>query len=87
MTVTTKIRRQGGAAVITLPPSVLKSIRSEVGDSLELTVVDDELVLKRAGASRRRYTLGELLEGSDYLAELNGQVGDAMDGDPVGHEA
>ncbi|MFP5075768.1 AbrB/MazE/SpoVT family DNA-binding domain-containing protein [Rhizobium sp. YIM 134829] len=87
MTVTTKIRRQGGAAIITLPAAVLKSIRSEIGDDLALTVIDDGLLVKRVNAPRRRYTLSELLEGAEDMAAMNASVNEAMDGDPIGNEA
>jgi len=46
MSVTSKIRRQGGAAVITLPPTLLKLLHLEVGAQLELNVVNGELVAR-----------------------------------------
>lgn len=85
MSVTTKIRRQGGAAVVTIPPTVLKMMRLQVGDELSLAVADGQLDA-RPMKTRRRYKLSELLEGQDLVSGLNADVSWAMDGDPVGHE-
>ncbi len=85
MSVTTKIRRQGGAAVVTIPPAVLKMMQAEVGDQLSLVVHDGELVARPLKA-KKRYKLSELLEGKEAVAALNADVAWAMDGDPVGHE-
>ena len=85
MTVTTKIRRQGGAAIVTIPPAVLKMMQLEVGDQLSLAVTEGELVARPLKA-RRRYTLSELLQGSEFIAQLNADVAEAMDGEPVGRE-
>ncbi|WP_426233113.1 AbrB/MazE/SpoVT family DNA-binding domain-containing protein [Pseudomonas sp. TWP3-2] len=87
MSVTSKIRRQGGAAVITIPPTLLKLLHLEVGAQLELNVVDGELVARPvAPPARKRYNLSELLEGSESLQELNAQTAEAREGDPVGRE-
>jgi antitoxin ChpS len=87
VSVTSKIRRQGGAAVITLPPTLLKLLHLEVGAQLELNVVDGELIARPVvRPSRKRYSLAELLEGSEEVAELNAQTAFAREGDPVGRE-
>ncbi|WP_426201700.1 AbrB/MazE/SpoVT family DNA-binding domain-containing protein [Pseudomonas sp. TWP3-1] len=87
MSVTSKIRRQGGAAVITIPPTLLKLLHLEVGAQLELNVVDGELVARPvAPPARKRYSLSELLEGSESLQVLNAQTAEAREGDPVGRE-
>lgn len=85
MTVTTKIRRQGGAAIVTIPPAVLKMMQAEIGDQLSLAVSDGQLVARPLKA-RKRYKLSELLEGKEAVAALNADVAWAMDGDAVGHE-
>ncbi|MFW9079241.1 AbrB/MazE/SpoVT family DNA-binding domain-containing protein [Pseudomonas sp. P2757] len=87
MSVTSKIRRQGGAAVITIPPTLLKLLHLEVGAQVELNVVDGELVARPvAPLARKRYSLSELLEGAESLQELNAQTAEAREGDPVGRE-
>jgi antitoxin ChpS len=87
MSVTSKIRRQGGAAVITLPPTLLKLLHLDVGAQLELNVVDGELIARPVVESaRKRYSLAELLEGSEEMVELNKQTASAREGDAVGRE-
>lgn len=87
MSVTSKIRRQGGAAVITLPPTLLRLLHLKVGAQLELNVVDGELIARPlVTPSRKRYSLAELLEGAEDIAELNKQTALAREGDPVGRE-
>ncbi|WP_105381832.1 type II toxin-antitoxin system antitoxin MazE [Neorhizobium alkalisoli] len=85
MTITTKIRRQGGAAVVTIPPAVLKMMQVEIGDQLSLAVANQELVV-RPVKSKKRYKLSELLQGQEIISGLNAELAWAMEGDPVGHE-
>jgi antitoxin ChpS len=86
MSITTKIRRQGGAAVMTIPPALLKMMDLDVGDQLSLVVSNGELVARPVQPARKRYRLSELLEGQDLMAELNVSVAGAQDGEAVGHE-
>ena len=86
MTVITKIRRQGGAAVVTIPPAILKTMELQVGDQLSLEMHDGELVVKPIRKTQRRYKLSELLEGGEVVSSLNADMAWAMEGDPVGHE-
>lgn len=86
MGVTTKIRRQGGAAVMTIPPALLKLMGAEVGSQLELAVEEGVLVASTVKSGRRRYTLQELLEGHEALPSLKPDDGFLSDGEPVGKE-
>lgn len=86
MTATSRIRRQGGAAVVTIPPALLKLMGAEIGQQLALRVVDGELVARPEKASRKRYTLAELLRGSENVARLNEETEWAREGEPVGRE-
>lgn len=87
MSVTSKIRRQGGAAVITIPPTLLKLLHLDVGAQLELNVVDGELIARPVVESAlKRYSLAQLLEGSEEMAALNNQAASAREGDAVGRE-
>jgi antitoxin ChpS len=86
MTIITKIRRQGGAAVVTIPPAILKTMELQVGDQLSLEMHDGELVVKPIRKTQRRYKLSELLEGGEVVSSLNADMAWAMEGDPVGHE-
>ncbi|MBV4460699.1 PbsX family transcriptional regulator [Pseudomonas sp. COR58] len=87
MSVTSRIRRQGGAAIITIPPTLLKLMHLEVGAQLELNVVDGELIARPVDPpARKRYRLSELLEGGEQLQELNAQTAEAREGSPIGRE-
>jgi antitoxin ChpS len=81
-----KIRRQGGAAIVTIPPSLLKQLDAAVGTELSLRVSGGELVARPLRQGKRRYSLEELLEGSELIAEINAEAAEAMEGDPVGRE-
>src|SRR5262249_43420880 len=85
MTVT--IRRQGGAAVMTIPSKVLRQLDIDVGSTLELEVANGALTLRPAGA-RARYRLPDLLQGTSpkLMSKLNAETAWARDGKPVGRE-
>ena len=85
MTNTAKIRRQGGATVFSIPPALLKMRGVEVGQELTLAVDNGSLIATPTKA-KKRYTLAELLEGSDEMSELNQQNADWNSGQPVGKE-
>jgi antitoxin ChpS len=86
MAVVSKIRRQGGAAVMTIPPALLKLMNVEVGAQISLSVAEGELVARPVNVSRKRYSLRELLQGADAMAELNAETAWAREGEPVGRE-
>ncbi|PYE86658.1 AbrB/MazE/SpoVT family DNA-binding domain-containing protein [Phyllobacterium leguminum] len=85
MTNTAKIRRQGGATVFSIPPALLKMLGAEVGTELTL-VVDNGSLVATPKQARKRYTLAELLEGADEMADLNKQAAAWNAGSPVGNE-
>ncbi|MBU2753909.1 AbrB family transcriptional regulator [Acidithiobacillus sp. CV18-2] len=66
----TKIRKQGGASVVTLPTETLKALALRLGDALQVEVFDHGLLLKPLHGERRRYSVKELLEG---LSEMDVQ--------------
>jgi antitoxin ChpS len=86
MPVTSKIRRQGGAAVMTIPPALLKLMDVEVGAQVSLSVNDGRLIARPLKAARKRYPLSELLEGAEAIVELNSETAWAREGGPVGRE-
>lgn len=61
------IRRQGRAAVITIPSDLVKLLDLPIGTKLGLDVVDGMFTARpirtNTGSKRRHYTLDELLEG------------------------
>lgn len=85
-----KVRRQGGARIVTLPPALLARIGADAGTSLALDVKGGAIVAKPVADApaprRRRYTLSELLVGAEHLPDLYRSVEGALDGDPVGNE-
>jgi antitoxin ChpS len=85
MTNTVKIRRQGGAAVFSIPPALLKMLGVDVGAELTL-VVDNGTLVATPLKSKKRYTLTELLEGSDEMIELSKHAAGWDSGEPVGNE-
>jgi antitoxin ChpS len=86
MSVTSKIRRQGGAAVITIPSALLKLLNVGVGSQVSLSVSDGELVAVPVKVKPKRYTLDELLVGSEEISILNDATEWAREGDPFGRE-
>ena len=51
---TVNIRKQGGAAIMTIPADVLKELAVGVGEALELEVADGVMVARPARRSARR---------------------------------
>lgn len=87
MTMNSTIRRQGGAAVMTIPPALLKLLDLDIGSQVELGVWAGRLMAKPVTqVIRRRYSAAELFKGSEHLAELDNQTAWAREGDPFGRE-
>lgn len=83
-----KVRRQGGARIVTLPNAVLSRVGADTGTPLAFDVKGGSIVatpVTEAGR-RKRYRLSELLEGSEGMAELNRATAWALEGDGVGNE-
>ena len=86
---TVSIRKQGGAAIVTIPVALLRQLNVEVGSSLDLVVTDGALTARPASPAKpRRYTLKELLRGATpkKMAALNRQTAHARAGKAVGRE-
>ena len=87
--ITVNIRRQGGAAVMTIPSDVLRMLNVEVGATLVLEIIDGSIVVRPIQkTAHKRYSLAELLRGvtKKSMDKLNAQTAWAQDGDPVGRE-
>ena len=83
------LRKQGGAAVVTIPPSVLKSLDLKVGSQLQMNVLDGALVMVPVLATKRkRYSLAQLLVGATpaTIKALNNEMAWSREGDAVGRE-
>ena len=86
---TVNIRKQGGAAIMTIPADVLKLLDLDVGSTLELQVSDGGFTARPVRpVACERYTLAELLHGvtPDVMAELAADTAWAREGEPVGRE-
>jgi antitoxin ChpS len=86
---TMPLRKQGGAAVVTIPPSVLKRLGLKVGAELQMDVREGALVMLPSKPPKRaRYTLAQLLEGATPKAikALNLETAWARTGDAIGRE-
>ncbi|MHB1668663.1 MAG: AbrB/MazE/SpoVT family DNA-binding domain-containing protein [Thiomonas sp.] len=89
MTTTVQIRRQGGAAIVTIPAHLLRTLHIDVGTALDLSVENGVLTARPVQAQpRKRYSLQELLKGTSVqaMAELNAETAWALEGGPVGRE-
>jgi len=86
MSLTSKIRRQGGAAIMTIPPALLKLLEVDIGAELTISVEKGQLVARPTAAARKRYSMAELLKGAAGMKRLTADVAWAQDGDPVGKE-
>ena len=83
------LRKQGGAAVVTIPPSVLKILDLKIGSELQMDVLDGALVMVPLHAPKlKRYTLAQLLVGVTpaTIKALNRETIWAREGDAVGRE-
>lgn len=61
--ITLSVRKQGGAAVITIPSDILKLLDIEIGARLALDVSGKKLVISPMPKKEsKRYSLAELLE-------------------------
>jgi antitoxin ChpS len=86
---TVSIRKQGGAAIMTIPPDILKSLHAEVGSILMLDVQDGTFIAKPVSpVIRKRFKLSELLENvtPQAMQQLNAETEWAREGSPVGQE-
>ncbi|MFJ3467473.1 AbrB/MazE/SpoVT family DNA-binding domain-containing protein [Pseudomonas sp. NPDC090203] len=87
MTMNSTIRRQGGAAVMTIPPAFLRLLDLDIGSQVELSVEAGGLIAKPVPQMvRKRYSAAELLKGAEHVAELNSETAWAREGDPIGRE-
>ncbi|MBB4064572.1 antitoxin ChpS [Gellertiella hungarica] len=71
---------------MTIPPAILKLMGAEVGGELVLAVRDGTLVASPVKAEHRRYSLAELLEGSEDLDGLSREIDGFGDGEAMGKE-
>lgn len=86
--ITVQIRKQGGAAIMTIPSDVLRILNLGVGETLELDVTKEGFTAHPHRTARKRYSLSELLHGvtSQKIKALNKKTQWAREGKTVGRE-
>lgn len=87
--ITVNIRKQGGAAVMTIPADILKMLNVEVGATLALEVDQGGFTARPIrGVGRKRYSLAELMRGvtPEDMTALNQETAWAREGEPAGRE-
>lgn len=82
------IRKQGGAAIMTIPSEALKAFDLHIGSQVMLDVSGNALIIRPARVQKKRYTLTELLQGvtPKTIADMRAETEWTREGDPVGHE-
>jgi antitoxin ChpS len=90
---TVQVRKQGGAAVMTIPADILNVLDLHVGSRLQILPQVDgfnvRAVVEPAAANvAKRLSLRDLLRGAtaSNMNKLRLQSVGALDGAPVGHE-
>lgn len=86
--ITVNIRKQGGAAVITIPSDVLKILNLDIGSTLRLDISNEGFAAHPIREVHQRYTLDELLKGitTQDIRAINEETGWFREGKPVGRE-
>jgi len=84
--ITVNVRKQGGAAVITIPADVLKILNIGIGSELDINITKKGFTARPT--RHKRYTLSELLKGAtlENLKALNKATQWARKGETIGRE-
>ncbi len=84
---TVSIRKQGGAAIMTIPPDILKSLDAGVGSQLILNVQDGVFTATPIKTTpRKHYKLSDLLLQCDKNAPVNAEIAEWENMKPLGSE-
>jgi antitoxin ChpS len=86
--ITVQIRKQGGAAIMTIPSDVLRILNLGIGETLALDVTKEGFTAHPAKTERKRYSLSELLYGvtPKKIKALNKKTHWAREGKAIGRE-
>ncbi len=82
------IRKQGGAAIMTIPSEILKAFNLHIGSKVTLDIAGNDLLIRPSRPEKKRYTLTELLHGvtEKNIAEMRAETEWAREGDSMGRE-
>jgi len=87
--ITVSIRKQGGAAIITIPSDLLKLLNVEMGEELAMNIEKGALVARPMHKKmQKRYSLKELLQGitPKTAAAMKEETKELREGQPTGRE-
>jgi antitoxin ChpS len=80
----TNLRKVGGSIMLAVPPALLDLLHMKAGSSVGVAVDGGRLIVE--AAPRPRYTLDELLAGSDYGEPLSPEDREWLDAPTIGKE-
>lgn len=80
----TNLRKVGGSVMLAVPPALLDLLHLKAGASVGVIVDGGRLVVE--ASPRPRYSLAELLAGSDYLEQPSPEDRQWLDAPAVGKE-
>jgi antitoxin ChpS len=81
---TTNLRKVGGSVMLAVPPAILDQLQLKAGATVGLAVEGERIILQPQ--TKPRYTLDELLAGSDYSQPMSAEDREWIDAPPVGRE-
>lgn len=87
--ISVKVRKQGGAAVITIPSAITRILNFGVGADLELQIQGDSLLVKPLSqGGQKRFTLAQLLQGAtaESIRALSRETLSGTGDSDIGHE-
>jgi len=80
----TRLRKVGRSVMLSVPPALLEVLRLRPGEVVGMSIEGQRLVIDPA--PRRRYTLRELLEASDYSQAQPAEEREWVDAPTTGRE-
>jgi antitoxin ChpS len=87
--ITANIRKQGKAAVMTIPGDILKKVNISIGAVVEISPADNGFFVRMTPKkARKRYSVQELMQGvtKDWANEIKNETSWARNGGPAGRE-
>jgi len=81
---TATLRRVGGSVMLAVPKTILDTLDLRAGAQVSIDIQDGRLLVDPK--PRPRYTLDELLAGSDYSKSQRAADREWVDARPVGRE-
>lgn len=82
------IRKQGGAAIMTIPSDMLKALDLQIGSPVVLDIANGDLIVRSSRPKKKRLTLKELLQGitPKTIEAMRVETEWAREGHSVGRE-